>query len=192
MDENLNAFLRVLDPKDKATGGGTASAIAGAMSAALVAMVARLSVGKEGMESEEFYRAISAEGEKLADALFNGGREDSQAFDAARAAYALPHQTDQQKAARTAATQEAMTRAARVPLANAERCARVIELGSRLRGKSNPHAASDLECAGYLARAGLLGCIANVAINVPAIKDKQIASELSARADALRKKAHQI
>jgi formiminotetrahydrofolate cyclodeaminase len=97
MNENIEAFLRVLDPVDNSTGGGTASALAGAMAAALVAMVARLSIGKEGLEAEAFYRELGAEAQVLSDELLDGGREDSQAFMDVRAAYKLPKQTDEQK-----------------------------------------------------------------------------------------------
>jgi formiminotetrahydrofolate cyclodeaminase len=189
MDENIEAFLRVLDPADNSTGGGTASAVAGAMAAALVAMVARLSVGKEGLEAEAFYRELGAEAQVLSDELLNGGREDSRAFMAVRAAYRLPKQTDDQKIARRQAIQQAIVHAARVPLVNMERCWRVLELGLQLRGRSNPNAASDLECALHLARAGLLGCADNVEINLPGIKDQQVAAELAERARSLKASA---
>ena len=58
MAANTKAFLRVLDSSENTTGGGTASAVAGAMAAALVAMVARLSLGKQDLEDEDFYREI--------------------------------------------------------------------------------------------------------------------------------------
>ncbi len=190
MDKNIEAFLRVLDPADNSTGGGTASAIAGAMAAALVAMVARLSMGKEAMEADGYYREVSSQAEALSSELFTGGREDSEAFDAVRAAYKLPKDTSEQKAERSQSIQQAMIHAARVPLANADRCRRVLELCAQLRGRSNPNAASDLACAGHLARAGLLGCVANVEINVSAIKDRGLAAELSERAQALRQWAN--
>jgi formiminotetrahydrofolate cyclodeaminase len=196
MDAKVAAFLKVLDPADNATGGGTASAVAGAMAGALVAMVARLSVGKEGpasvpaasvpIEPEPFYRELDAEAQALSNELFEGCREDSLAFEGVRSAFRLPKHTEEDKASRSRAIQAAWIHAARVPLANAERCARVLELGACLQGRSNPNAASDLKCALYLARAGLLGCLDNVEINVPAIRDQQVATELAGRARELR------
>lgn len=186
MDDNVTAFLKVLDPADNSTGGGTASAVAGAMAGALVAMVARLSVGKEGMEKESFYNEVGTLAQTISTELFEGGREDSQAFEAVRNAFRLPRQSDSEKAVRREAIQAAWVHAARVPLANAERCQQVLELGRRLRGRSNPNAASDLECAIYLARAGMLGCLENVEINLPAIKDQQAAAKLAERVSALR------
>ncbi len=179
MNENVTAFLKVLDPDDNSTGGGTASAVAGAMAGALVAMVARLSVGKEGMEPDAFYTELGASAETLSAELFKGGHEDSQAFEAVRGAFRLPKGNDDEKSVRRKAIQAAWVHAARVPLANAERCSRVLELGMQLRGRSNPNAASDLACAMYLARAGLLGCLENVEINLPAIKDQHVTAELA-------------
>jgi formiminotetrahydrofolate cyclodeaminase len=186
MDENIAAFLKVLDPSDNSTGGGTASAVAGAMAAALVAMVARLSIGKEGMESEAFYTELGASAETLSTDLFNGGREDSQAFEAVRRAFRLPKTNDEEKSVRSKAIQAAWTHAARVPLSNAQRCRQVLELGAQLRNRSNPNAASDLACATYLARAGMFGCLENVEINLPAIKDLQVAAELTESVNVLR------
>lgn len=185
MNENLKAFIRVLDPEDNTTGGGTASALAGAMAGGLVAMVARLSIGKADLRPEAFYQAISSEAQELSTALFEGGLQDSEAFGAVVAGYRLPRETAAQKAARSAAIQQALIAATRVPLANAESCRRIFELAGDLEGRSNPNAASDLECARHLARAGVLGCAANVAINVPSIRDEDIAANLLAGAEAL-------
>jgi formiminotetrahydrofolate cyclodeaminase len=186
MDENIAAFLKVLDVSDNSTGGGTASAVAGAMAGALVAMVARLSLGKEGMESDSFYRELGASAETLSTALFDGGHEDSQAFESVRHAFRLPKDSDEKKSIRREAIQAAWIHAARVPLANAQRCRQVLELGAQLRDRSNPNAASDLACATYLARAGMFGCLENVEINLPAIKDQQVAGELAERVSVLR------
>jgi formiminotetrahydrofolate cyclodeaminase len=186
MDESIEAFLRVLDPADNSTGGGTASAVAGAMAAALVAMVARLSIDKDGLEPEAFYRKLGPEAEALSAELLDGGREDSDAFAAVLVAYRLPKHTDEQKTLRRQAIQRATVKAARVPLANMELCWRVLELAMQLRGRSNPNAASDVECALHLARAGLLGCADNVEINLPAIKDLQVAAGLAERARSLK------
>jgi formiminotetrahydrofolate cyclodeaminase len=186
MKENVEAFLRVLDPTDNSTGGGTASAVAGAMAAALVAMVARLSIGKEGLEPESFYRGLIAEAEALSAELFDGGLDDSEAFMGVRAAYRLDKDTDEKAAARREAIQKATLQAANVPLANMERCWRVLELAMSLKGHSNPNAASDLECAMHLGRAGLLGCADNVEINLSTIADREVAKALAERAGSIK------
>jgi len=73
-----------------------------------------------------------------------------------------------------------------VPLDNAGMCVQALELASMLEGRSNPDALSDLQCARYLARAGLDGCLANVAINLPAIKDPVVVSAINEQVRVLR------
>ena len=189
MQKNIDSFLRVLDPKDNSTGGGTASAVAGAMAAALAAMVARISMGREGMEPESYYQTIADEGEVLSRSLFNRGREDSEAFDMVMAAFKMPKSSEEEKAARKEAIARAMLHATEVPLANAEDCRRVLELCEKLLGRSNTNAASDLESAGHLAKAGLLGCLANVAINLPSVKDAARSREIKDRYEELHRLA---
>ena len=177
MNQNIDAFMRVLDANDNSTGGGTASCIAGAMAAGLTAMVARLSIGKKDLAPQEHYETIAAEAESLAAALFDGGSQDAAAYDAVVSAYRLPKDTQEAKAARSRAIQAAMVHAAEVPLANAKRCKQVLMLCHTLEDNYNTNAASDLECAGYLALAGLKGSAANVKINLPSIKDPAICQE---------------
>lgn len=186
MRNPTGAFLRVLDPADTSTGGGSASAIAGGMAASLVAMVARLSVNGAGSEPDEYYAAIAQEGAAFSHALMFGAEEDAASFNAVMAGYRLPKGTDAEKQLRSAAIGAGMIHATRVPLRNAELCAEVLALAARLEGRSNPRALSDLQAAGYLARAGLLGCLANVEINLPGVKDAAAAAEILARAERLR------
>ena len=75
-----------------------------------------------------------------------------------------------------------MQHAAEVPLSNAARCKRVLELCQRLEKSYNTNAASDLECALHLATAGLKGCAANVRINLPYIKDENIRKDIEEKA----------
>jgi methenyltetrahydrofolate cyclohydrolase len=186
-NSQMEAFLAVLDPANNTTGGGSASAVAGAMAAGLVAMVARLSVGPKSSEPEAFYQEIAQAGAALVQTLMAGAEEDARAFNAVMDAYRMPKATEAEKAARREAVQAAMMFAARVPLQNAEGCGRAAGLAAQLEGRSNPQAASDLQCAAYLAQAGLQGCLANVAINLPSIKDPAAAEEIGAKAEALRK-----
>jgi len=188
--DTVNAFLRVLDAQDGSTGGGTASALAGAMAAALAAMVARLSKGKGLSAPDAFYEELGSDGERLSLMLAAGGARDAEAFDAVKTAFRMPRDTAEQKDARTAAIQAATVAAALTPLDNAALCTRVHELVDRLAGRANPKTLSDLQCAGYLALAGLRGCLANVEINLPAIKDQASASAIQERALALRAAVH--
>ncbi|MDX1438171.1 MAG: cyclodeaminase/cyclohydrolase family protein [Anaerolineales bacterium] len=192
MEENIAAFLKVLDPEDNTTGGGTASAVAGAMAAALAAMVARISIGKEGMEPDDFYEGPIARLTELSEGLFDGAREDSQAFEAVMGAFRMPKETDQEKAARSQAIQKAWVGATRLPLRNSARCIETLEIARELEGRSNKNAASDLTVGIYLARAGALGSLENVRINLPMIKDESLSEELAAEEQELRRRLERL
>jgi len=185
MQETINAFLRVLDAKDNSTGGGTASSVAGAMAGGLAAMVARLSMDKKDLAPTQTYQSIASEAEMLSAELFKGGQEDAAAFDQVSMAYKMPKNTAEAKDARTQAIQKAMKHAAEVPLSNAERCKRVLDLCRRLENSFNTNAASDLECGIYLATAGLKGCAANVRINLPYIKDESTRKDIEGRLESI-------
>ena len=187
MSQNIDAFLRVLDTEDNSTGGGTASSIAGAMAAGLVGMVARLSSGKEGLDRPEHYDKIAEEANRLSRELFDGGKMDSAAFDRVSAAYKMPKDSPEAKAKRSEAIQKAMVNAAEVPLTNAGSCKRILELCSTLERSYNRNAASDLQCARFLAEAGFKGCAANVRINLPAIKNSDIHQDIEDRLNELER-----
>lgn len=184
---NNEAFMKVLDSEDFTTGGGSAAALSGAMAAALVAMVAKLSLKKEyGLPFEKQGR-VAAEADGLRDALLKGAGEDIEAFALVKEAYGLPKNNSDQKAKRAEMIEKGFITAARVPAGNGEKCRRVLELAKMLDGKSNPAAASDLKVALDLAETGLKGCLANIIINLPSIKDPDIVQQLKVIADELQK-----
>ncbi len=185
MESNIKAFLLVLDANDNSTGGGTASCVAGSMAAGLVGMVARLSMGKDGLAPAEHYERIALGAEALSDKLFNAGRIDSEAFAVVSAAYKMPKETPDQKRARSQAIQKGMVHCAEVPLANVRLCCEILSLADELSKNYNINAASDLQCGEYLALAGLKGCAANVRINLPYIKDETITRRIEDELAAL-------
>ena len=183
MNENIQAFLQVLDAADNTTGGGTASGIAGAMAAGLAGMVARLSVGKTD-RSADYYKSVAEEAQQLSERLFSGAKEDAAAFDEVSKAYKMPKSDDEVKVKRSAAIQKAMVFAAEVPLSNARLCRRILDICTDLKKSYNRNAASDLECAEYLAGAGLKGCAANVRINLTSIKNEETRRDLENRLES--------
>lgn len=180
------AFRRILDPADNTTGGGAAAALAGAMAAALLAMVARLSAGRGLSKPDTFYTTVADEAEEIARQLLAGADADARAFDAVSAAYRLPKSSEAQRSARSLAIQSALVHATHVPLTNAEHCQRVLQLCRMLWDHCNPNVASDLECAELLAQAGQQGCLSNVETNLRSIKDAEIHAELTRRVERLR------
>jgi methenyltetrahydrofolate cyclohydrolase len=184
-------WLERLGSADPTPGGGGAAAMTVAMGAALVEMVANLTMGKKAYaEHEEHVRAtgkqaaeLRARGLALVDA-------DETAFDAVMAAYRLPKQTDQERAERTARIEAATAAAARPPLQVAEVAARVIVLASTLPGRSNRNVLSDVGVAASLAVAALESAAVNVSVNLGGLREKstrdQLRTELEGHLAALR------
>jgi len=190
--EQIEAFLKVLDPADDSTGGGAASAVAGAMAAGLAGMVARVSKGKPDMEPAGFYDEIDGRARELTNRLLDGAAADSTAFEAVMDGFRMPKDTEAQKAVRSDAIQAGLERATEVPLLNGERCTEVLELVARLAPKHNLNAASDLAVGRRLARAALEGCLDNVEINLGSLKREAPRETFTRRLEALRAAASGI
>ena len=180
MENNIHAFLKVLDASDNSTGGGSASSVAGAMAAGLVGMVARLSMNKKELGPTDFFERIATQAVEISEKLFDGAHIDSEAFAVVSSAYKMPKSTEDEKKARSAAIQDGMVHCGEVPLANAKLCREVLDLAAVLSKSFNSNAESDLQCGQYLAEAGLKGCAANVRINIPYIKNQEIVARLEA------------
>jgi formiminotetrahydrofolate cyclodeaminase len=178
-------FLKVLDSEDSSSGGGAASALAGAMAGALVAMVCRLSASPQDTEGALFLSHYAAQAKSLSIQLLAGSREDVRAFQAVTCAYKLPKETEAERETRKQVIQTAWHEAARIPLENAAYCLKLFEVGFGLAGRIKPNVLSDLSCANLLARAGFWGCLENVKINLPSIKDTGAASQLAKQANSL-------
>lgn len=186
-DLSVTAFLDALASAEPTPGGGSASALAAAQGAALVAMACNLTVGREKFAAvEDEMRIVLAEACALQNQLAAAVDEDTASYDAVSAAYKLPKGTPDEKQARTAAIQAALRRASEVPLRAAQAAARVIALAGVARAKANPNVASDAAVAELLARAGMEGAIANVEINLSSITDRAFAERMRAAIAALR------
>lgn len=179
-------FGRVLDSTDRAVGGGSAAALSAAMAAGLAGMVARLSVGRDLALGDARYEVLVAEADELSAALLAGAREDAEVYALVSAAHRAHPNGEGEAEARRTAIDEALLAAARVPLENACRALRVLELSTELSGRSNPVAASDLAVARLLADAGVSGCLANVAANLGALHDSARAAGVRHEAESVR------
>ncbi|HLE15113.1 MAG TPA: glutamate formimidoyltransferase [Anaerolineales bacterium] len=173
-------FLEALAAETPAPGGGSASAYAGAMSAGLVAMVARLTIGRKkyaGVETQ--MRIVLEEAEGLRAALAEAVSQDAAAYEAVMAAYKLPKDDPAEQQARSAAVQSAMLEAARVPLSVVQWCVQVLDLVNQVVVLGNVNAISDAGTAAALAGAALAGAALNVRINVAALEDREAAGQLA-------------
>jgi glutamate formiminotransferase / formiminotetrahydrofolate cyclodeaminase len=181
-------FADELSSDSPAPGGGSASALAGALGAALAAMVGNLTVGKKGYEAAWARMSdLAVRAQEVKDALLAAVDEDAAAFDAVMEAMRLPKANETDKAARDAAVAAAYERAARVPLATAAACLEALELAAEAAGSGNASSVSDAGVAALLARSGLEGSILNVRINLKS--SVGAAAELEARCRALSEKA---
>jgi formiminotetrahydrofolate cyclodeaminase len=156
------------------------------MGAALVSMVCNLTIGKEKFaEVEGRMQEILRQSEMLRARLTAMIEEDVAAFDLVMAAYRLPKASDEEKAARTAAIQDASKKATLVPLAAARACAEVIDLCRPTAEMGNPNVVSDAGVAVLCGQAGLKGAALNVLINLGSIKDEIFVAQHRAELDQL-------
>jgi len=153
-------------------GGGSASALAGALGAALVEMVCELTLGKpEYEEVDPVARQIGAAAGELRSSLLTAAEEDATAYLAVVAARRLPRDDDQERAARKVAIGEASVAATEVPLRVARLAAKVLDLAASIASIGNRNAVSDAGAAALLAAAAARGAALNVRINLPSLPD---------------------
>lgn len=175
VDMTVKDYLDLLKSDAPAPGGGSVSALSAAQGVGLVAMVADLTIGREKYaEYEEVCKAAKGEALKLYSAFVEGIDKDTEAFNKVSAAYKLPKNTDEEKAARSAAIREANVGATEVPFETVKLCLEGLKVTETMVGKSNPNAASDLGVAALNLMAGIRGAWLNVKINLPGIKDEAL------------------
>jgi formiminotetrahydrofolate cyclodeaminase len=183
---SVTQFLRQLASDAPAPGGGSASALAGALAAALVSMVANLTEGKEKFtDVEADMIQLNQNAGAIRQQLMALMEEDTKAFQQVMAAFRLPKETSTEKERRQAQIQAAMIHAAEVPLKTAKTALKVLELAKIAAQKGNPNAASDAGVAALLAWAAIEGAALNVKINLGSIKDEKICQDLEAAVNGI-------
>jgi methenyltetrahydrofolate cyclohydrolase len=191
-ESSIAAFLDDLASERPTPGGGGAAAVCGAIGAALVSMVANLTIGKKNYEAvSEELKSVNAKAEALRAELTRAIEEDVAAFNSVMAAYGLERATDEQKAKRTAAIQAALKEATIAPLRAVKACFEVIQLSAAVAEKGNLNVISDAGVAMLAANAGLRSAALNVFINAKAIKDREFAEKQLVEVNALLAKAEE-
>jgi formiminotetrahydrofolate cyclodeaminase len=177
-DKSVQTFLDELASKASTPGGGSAAAVMGAMGAALLSMVANLTVGKKNYEGvEEDMKKLLQRTEELRDRLTGMVKADVEVFDKVMAAYGMPKDSEEQKTRRSAAIQTALKEAADVPLECARLCAEVIRLSEPVAEMGNNNVISDAGVAVLAAYAALRSAALNVYINIGGIKDDEFVQD---------------
>ena len=193
IDHTITGFLDALASDAPAPGGGSVSALCGANGAALVAMVARLTVGrKKYLEWNDLMEEIIPKADALKDQLTAAIDEDTDAYMTVSAAYKLPKETEEEKAVRARAIEEGMQLSTRVPLKTMHLVVETLKVASELVGKSNTNAASDLGVAALTLKTGLTGAYYNVRINLSGLTSQHIRADYAMTAGNLYKEGVQL
>jgi formiminotetrahydrofolate cyclodeaminase len=169
-DLSVTDLVGRLASRDPIPGGGSASALAGAMGAALVHMVVELTAGRPAADEPALARIRFAAASLQSD-LLRLAEVDAAAYASVVAARRLPKDTDRDRDARRVQMDQAIREATRAPLEIARRASDVLALAEELVPIGNRNALSDVGVAGVLAAASIRGAIMNVDINLPSLPD---------------------
>ena len=174
-----------------APGGGSISALAGALGASLGTMVANLSAVKRGWEDRVLEFSPWAEkGQKMKDLLLGLVDEDTRAFDSIMAAFGLPKDTPEQKSARKIAIQDASKYATEVPYRTMQAAYDCLPLMKEMAEKGNPNSLSDVAVGVLCIKTAVRGAWLNVLINAKDLEDRAWADAIVSKAQGLLKANH--
>lgn len=188
INKSVIEFVEATASSEPVPGGGSVAALAASIAAALGEMVANLTIGKKKYaEVEEEMVAISAKLNSCRQVLLEYVDKDAQSFDGVMKAFGMAKDTDDEKAARSAAIQEAMKDATAVPLAVAKSTFDLMEPIKAVVLKGNSNAVTDGAVAAMMARTAVLSALYNVKTNLASIKDADFVSKVSADVTRIEK-----
>ncbi len=185
-DLTIKEFLARTAGSEPVPGGGSVSALSGAIATALTGMVAGLTVGKKKYEAVEGQmRTIAVEAAAIRERFVSYIDKDSEAYDKVFSAFKLPKETDEEKAERSRVIQEATKEATLVPMRVAEEMEAVMETIIYVARNGNQNAVTDACVAMMAARTCVLGAILNVRINLSSVKDEDFVERMQKKAGYL-------
>ena len=192
VDLTAKGFAEETASESPAPGGGSISAYMGALGAALGTMVANLSAHKAAYDDrwEEFSDAAEI-GQHLMDELLHLVDEDTAAFNRIMGVFAMPKKTEEEKALRAEALEEATLYATQVPLRTMKKAYEVFDLVENMAANGNPASVTDAGVGALAARAAVRGAGLNVRINAAGLKDRTAADALIAEATELERLAEE-
>lgn len=193
----LRQFLDAVAGPAATPGGGSVSALAGCLGAALVEMVIHLTLGKRGFEGQEAeLKKIREDAHSYREALTTTIQQDSLAYQGVMNAFLMPKTNDEEKKKRKEEIQRSLKKAADPPLFTAATGLKILKLCQQAVEKGNPNTVSDAAVGALLADAALGGGIFNVLINLSALEDKRFVGKmkkelqrLEAEGEAIKKEA---
>lgn len=187
----IQHFLDELAAPTPTPGGGSASALAGALSASLLAMVAGLST-KKGKIPSALARQIQRRALAIQKRLLRAVQDDARSYERVMAALRLPRDTERQKQRRLQSLEWALQRATQPPTIVCEASVELLEHSQILLSEGNPSTWSDTAVAALLARAAMEGGFFNIQINLESIKDRAFSDRMNRQIRQLKDRAEKI
>ena len=186
VDLTCTGFCEETASESPAPGGGSVSAYMGALAASLGTMVANLTGGKAAYDDEwEKFSDVAVHGQQLKNDLLHLVDEDTNAFNKIMNAFGLPKKTDEEKAARSAAIQEATKFATEVPFQTMQKSFEAFEVCRAMVEWGNPASVTDGGVGALAARSAVMGAHLNVKINASSLKDEAFKNDILSKAAAI-------
>lgn len=193
LNVSLSDYLEQLASGAPTPGGGAASALAGAQGAALLVMVANLTIGKKKyLRVEQHNKETRARAAEQQAKLEAGIDEDKDAFAKVAEAYAMPRQTEEEKKVRADAIAEASVAAAEAPLRVMRAAYEAMKVARDMVGRSNPNLANDIYVGTLMLAAAIIGAKGNVDANTPYIRDRSVEQRIRRESDGLAASAEAL
>jgi len=193
VDMTCVGFANETASESPAPGGGSIAAYMGALGASLATMVANLSSHKPGWDERwEEFSEWAEKGQKIKDELIALVDEDTNAFNRIMNAFGLPKNSNQEKAARDQAIQDATRYATEVPFKTMEKALSSFDVIKAMAETGNPNSVTDAGVGALCARSAVMGAFLNVKINASGLKDKNFASEIISKAEAIQQQANAL
>ena len=188
VEQRVIDFVAATASKEPTPGGGAIAALTAATGAALAEMVANLTFGKKGYEAvQPEMEELQAKAEAIRKRMLELSQADADVFNIFMNALGLPKNTDEEKAARTAAIKQAYKDAAMVPFEIGELANQIFDLAELTSRKGNQNLITDGIIAAINARAAVKSAFLNVRINLSGIKDESFVEELTSKMYAIEK-----
>lgn len=193
IDLKVKEYLDILLSDAPAPGGGSVSALAGAQAAALIAMVCDLTTSKEKYaDSHEVCKLAKVKADLLYRGFAEGVDKDTEAFNLVAAAFKMPKETDEEKAARKKAIADGTLEATKVPFSVMKMAYEGLELIETIIDDFNTNCASDLGVGVLNMMCCMKGAWLNVKINLPGVKDEVLAKEYEEKGREMLEKGEEI
>lgn len=186
VEQRVIDFVAATASKEPTPGGGAIAALTGATGAALAEMVANLTFGKKGYEEvQSEMEELQTKAEAIRNRMLELSQADADVFNIFMNALGLPKNTDEEKATRTAAIQQAYKDAAMVPFKIGELAYQIFDLAELASRKGNQNLITDGIIAAINARAAVKAAFLNVRINLSGIKDEAFVANVSAKMNSI-------